>query len=726
MAELSNEDRLLGPMLVNAGLIKPAQLEEALRALAASPGARLRDELVRRGWVSAEVIDGATEASIVGPSSTAATHPPSSSGTTTQGPSSTAATLPPPVPEATVRVGGPASTLPTVSEGPSPSTAPTLKTGGATHEAPGKMPPEVVQASEDPKNRFGKYVLVKQLGHGGMAVVYKAWDTFLSHFVALKFILTQDIAGGDSSAAQEQVDQFMAEARLAVRLNHPNIARVYELGKHEDKFYMAQFFIDGPALHEVIHGTRGKSLDTLFYQDPKRHVKVMRDIADAMAYAHGMNPPIIHRDLKPANVMLDSSGRAYVVDFGLAKELRVDGGSMSGAVKGTPKYMAPEQAEGRSELMDGRTDVWALGVILYEMLAGRPPFEDENIHRLLSKIINDEPSWPRHVVTPQTAKLSASTKGVLTVPKDLEIIAMKCLQKDRRHRYQNARELVEDLDRVLGGQEVSVPDHSIYWVMGRWGRLARKHRWTLLPVAALLAAVAGLGLWAWSRPPAAPGPAVLPAGPESAAREALRKEVVALRDAFLAQPSASTLEPLAKRLEGLEPVLAPVARQGIGDWWVSFASQREGEGSALRARSPRERLSKEVRDRAEGLLRDLGLAEAVNRHAKLLGVNPVDLSKAAAEAQAVLAWRGTFSLAVNLHPWAEVRVRVGEKDFTGDASRQENVTPLRMADLPVGAVRLDFAREGSVKTVEVPAAELRDGAVLRVWGTWDRIERAVE
>ncbi len=703
MAGISAEDRLLGPMLVGAGLLKPEQLEEAIRHLDASPGTRLRDELVRRGWVSADVIDGATEASI-------------------QAPASTAPTLPPRAPDAAVKAG-PAPTRPTMAEGPSP-TAPTLKTGGEAHAAPGKTPPEVAQASEDPKNRFGKYVLVKQLGQGGMAVVYKAWDTFLSHFVALKFIRTQDIAGGESSAAQEQVDQFMAEARLAVRLNHPNIARVYELGKHEDKFYMAQFFIDGPALHEVIHGTKAKSLDTLFYQDPKRHVKIMRDIADAMAYAHGMNPPIIHRDLKPANVMLDSSGRAYVVDFGLAKELRVEGGSMSGAVKGTPKYMAPEQAEGRSELMDGRTDVWALGVILYEMLAGRPPFEDENIHRLLSKIINDEPAWPRHVVTPQTAKLSASTKGVLTVPKDLEIIAMKCLQKDRRHRYPNARDLVEDLDRVLGGQEVSVPEHSIYWMMGRWGRLARKHRWTLLPVAVLLAVIAGLGLRAFRRPPSAP--AAAPAGPESAAREALRREAVRLRDAFLGRPSVETIEPLAKKLEGLEPVLAPVARQGIGDWWVSYASQREAEGAALGARPPKERLSPAVRARAEALLKDLELAEAVNRRAALLDVRPADLSKAAGAARAVLAWRGTFALAADAHPWAEVRVRVGGRDFAGDAARQENVTPLRVADLPVGPVRLEFVRDGAARTLEVPESALKDGAVLRVWGTREKLEWAVE
>jgi len=707
MAGISPEDRLLGPMLVSAGLLQPGQLEEALREIEAAPGARLRDVLVRRGWVSAEVIDRATEASIQAPSPAA--------------PAPTAPSADP------TMKAGPAPTLPTMKEGP-PPTASTL--GPATAAAaplPGKMPPEVAEAAGDPKNRFGKYVLVRHLGQGGMAVVYKAWDTFLSHFVALKFIRTQEIADGSSPAAQDQVEQFMAEARLAVRLNHPNIARVYELGRHEDKFYMAQFYIDGPALHEVIHGTRGKSLDTLFYQDPGRYVKIMRDLADAMAYAHGMNPPIIHRDLKPANVMLDSSGRAYVVDFGLAKELRVEGGSMSGAIKGTPKYMAPEQAEGRSELMDGRTDIWALGVILYETLAGRPPFEDDNIHRLLSKIINDDPPWPRHVVTPQTAKFSPSTQGVLSVPRDLEIIAMKCLQKDRRHRYQSARELVEDLDRVLAGQKVSVPDHSVYWMMGRLGRLARRHRWTLIPVAVLLAAVAALGLWAFRRP-AAPPSAAVTAGPEAAAREARRREAVRLRDAFLARPCRETLEPLAKLLEGLEPVLAPVARQGIGDWWVAYASMREAEGAALAApgRPRRDWLEEDVRARARALLADLELAGEVNRRSALLDVHPADLSKAAEAARAVLDWRGTFTLAVNIHPWAEVRVLVGGRDFSGDAARQENLTPARRADLPVGPVRLEFAREGATKILEVPGAELRDGAVLRVWGTFDRLERQVE
>ncbi len=711
MGEINAEDRLLGPMLVSAGLLKPGQLEEAMRALEAAPGTRLRDELVRRGWVSAEVIDRATEASVQVPSRDSTPTSPTLAAETPTQPTMKPAASP---------------TAPTMKVDYGSSAAPTV--GGGTAAPPAgleNLPPEVAQAAGNPRNRFGKYILVQHLGQGGMAVVHKAWDTFLSHFVALKFIRTQDIAEEGSPAAREQVEQFMAEARLAVRLNHPNIARVYELGKHEDKFYMAQFYIDGPALNEVIHGTRARSQDTCFYQDPQRYVKIMRDLADAMAYAHGMSPPIIHRDLKPSNVILDGSGRAYVVDFGLAKELRVGGGTMSGAIKGTPKYMAPEQAEGRSELMDGRTDVWALGVILYEMLAGRPPFEDENIHRLLNKIINDEPAWPRHVVTPQTAKLSPSTKGALSVPRDLEIVAMKCLQKDRRHRYQSAKELVEDLDRVMKGQEVSVPEHSIYWMMGRMRRLARKHRWTLLPAAVLLGAAATLGVWAFGRGNVPP-PAVAP--PSDPALGAHRAEAVRLRDAFLANPSRETLEPLARLLEDLEPVLAPVARQGIGDWWVSFASQREAEGKALGVpgKPRREWLAEPVRERARALLGDVELAEEVNRRAALLDVRPADLSMVTGTARAVLAYRGTFTLAANVHPWAEVRLRIGGKDFTGDASRQENVTPVRYADLPVGDVVLEFSSGGSTKTVEVPGTELRDGAVLRVWGTWDRIEKAVE
>ncbi len=710
MAEIHPEDRLLGPALVSAGYLKREQLGEVLRAIEASPGLRLREELVRRGLVSAEVIDRATEASIQ--------VPPSASG-----PAPTAPTVPGGPPHQARPTGPP--TAATVN----PPTAATIGLRPDAEPAPGeKLPPEVAQAAENPKNRFSKYVLVRQLGRGGMAVVYKAWDSFLHHFVALKFIKTQDIADAGSPAAREQAEQFMAEARLAVRLNHPNIARIYELGQHEDKFYMAQYYIDGPTLHEVVHGTKDRSVDTRFYEDPQRYMKIMRDLADAMAYAHGLTPPIIHRDLKPSNVMLDSAGRAYVVDFGLAKELKVDGGSLSGTVKGTPKYMAPEQAEGRSSEMDGRTDIWALGVILYEMLTGRAPFEDENIHRLLSKIVNEDPPWPRHVVSSRTAKISPSTQGVLSIPRDVEMIAMKCLQKDRRHRYAGGRELVADLDRALGGQQVSAPDYSVYWFVGRLGRMARKHRWTLALAALLLGVVGFVAFDALFRregpapPPPVPGPS---AGGVSEER---RREVARIRDAFLGKPSRETLEPLVKLLSGIEPVLAGSARQGIGDWWVSYLPPREAESKALQGSGKPQKswLSEDVRRRARELLSDLEFAEAVNGHRQALDLGLADLAKSGGALRAILAWKGTFALSANVLPWASVRVEVGGKDFTGDAARQENLTPLRVAELPVGAVRLEFARDGATKTVEVPEAELRDGAVLRVWGPWEKLERAIE
>jgi serine/threonine protein kinase len=746
------QDKLLGHMLVSSGLLKRDQLDEVLEAIRKSPGLNLREELVRRGWVTREVLDRAFEASINVTARTAVSPPTAS----------------------TVGVGAPPPTAPTQADGaPTAGTLPKSQTAStigltpdeaAAVEDPSRLPPEVARAAENPKNRFGKYILLRPLGQGGMAVVYKAWDTFLSQFVALKFIKSQEFSDGEDKVKQGQFEAFMSEARLAVRLNHPNIARVYELGKNEDKFYMAQYFIDGPTLHEVIHGTRNRSLETQFYGDPQRYVKIMRDLAKAMAYAHSLTPPIIHRDLKPSNVLLDSTGHAYVVDFGLAKELKVDGGSMSGSVKGTPKYMAPEQAEGRSRDMDGRTDIWALGVILYEMLTGRAPFEDENIHRLLSRIVNDEPPWPRHVVASQTAKISPSSQGALAIPRELETIAMKCLQKDKRHRYATAQELVDDLERALKGERISVPDHSFYWAMGRLGRWIRRHRLALLFLVLGLGAAGAAVTTGWIRPRLALRELVArgdqlardhrleelapieeaiaridPLHPKLAEYRRLREdlgkislarlaEVVAIRDAFLNRPSAESLSALATMLAGVEPVLAATARQGLREWWVGFTSSREVEASALygTGKPSREWLSEEVRKRALQIQKDLELAQRVLAQAPTLGIPPVDLGRAEESLRAILSWRGSFTLVANIHPWAQVRVRVGPKDLSRESSQQEDMTPLRYEGLPVGALRLEFSGGPGARVVEVPESALRDGAVLRVWGTFDRIEQAID
>ncbi|HEX7901276.1 MAG TPA: serine/threonine-protein kinase [Planctomycetota bacterium] len=693
MADPSADDKLLGHMLMSSRLITREQLERGLQELRDGRGASLREILIAKGWVSADILDQANAASIAYPPPTAPTLP-----------------------------AAPAPTSPTVAAptaetiGLSPTYVPPAPSRPAAPES--EFPPEVREAAASNKSRFGKYILVRQLGAGGMAVVYKAWDTLLQHFVALKFIKTQDFGDEDETAAKEQISTFLAEARLTVKLNHPNIARVYELGQIDDRYYMSQFYIDGPTLHEVIHGTRQKSLETLFYGNPKKYIQIMRDISEAMGYAHALTPSVIHRDLKPSNIMLDTSGRAYVVDFGLAKELKVDAASLSGAVKGTPKYMAPEQAEGRSKDMDGRTDIWALGVILYEMLSGRAPFEDDNIHRLLSKIVGAEAPWPRHVVQSGTVKISPSTAGAISIPRELEIIAMKCIQKDRKHRYPTCKDLVDDLDRALKGEEISIPEHSL-----QLGRAVKRHALAIASALLLLAGVGGLFAWApWSRPPAVVAPTP-PPPVDAGVPDGRRAQIAEIRDAFLRNPSDATLGPLVALLAKIEPVLEATARQGVAEWFTSQASRVDVDVRALHARPDWMGLQ----DRGRALLADLAFLERAAERRDVLKLSPAaDLAELSRRARDVADWKGTFTLVANLHPWAAVKIDVAGKARPLDASRQEDVTPLRADKLPVGELSLRFSRGDASKTLTVAAKELRHGAVVRVWGTLDKLEHAIE
>jgi serine/threonine protein kinase len=752
------DDLTLGKLLVESGALTPQQLETTLQSM--PPEVTLKQELVKRGLVKEDVIF----------QSLTMLRP----GTEPSKPSSTKATV----------------------------TAGTLSPSAISQ--PGTLlPPEVIECSKNPKNKFGKYILVKQLGAGGMAVVYKAWDTFLNHYVALKFIKTQEFVEGETQASIEQVEAFLAEARLSVRLNHPNIARVYELGKEGDKFFMAQYYIDGPNLHEVVHGGKGPSVQTMFYQEPKRFIGIMRDISSAMAYAHSLQPPIIHRDLKPANVMLDSSGRAYVVDFGLAKELKVGQHSVSGVIKGTPKYMAPEQAEGHSSEIDHRTDIWALGVILYEMLTGRGPFEADNLHHLLNKIVNDEPVWPRQVVNDRTAKIAPSSKGALSVNRDLELVCMKCLHKDKRHRYASAQELADDLNRVLQGEPISVSDNSLTWVAGRVIRRVKKNKWAFVAVAALLVALLGVGVWAMTRPKADPKEqianfvalgdkalaekkyqelltiatniasldpnhpkvaeyrkayedsvrkrleelirdgdaavrdgrfnalpaiqdaikAIEPRHPKIAEYETAKtasadqlKQAKEARQAFLDSPSADTLGRLSAFVKG-SPSLATVALDGVGAWWSNCVAGLKTDADDAHGKGRDAWLEKPARDKAQNVLQRLALADAVLRDADVLQLPKPDLADIGARMREILDWKGAFTLVADVRPWASVKIAIGGRPHALDPAAHDNVTPLHLAGLPVGDLKLEFARGGAAKSLDVPSASLRPGAVLRVWGT---------
>ncbi|HKD78719.1 MAG TPA: serine/threonine-protein kinase [Candidatus Angelobacter sp.] len=260
----------------------------------------------------------------------------------------------------------------------------------------------------------GRYEIVSELGRGAMGVVYKALDPTIGRTVALK-TMRLDVHGLD---AQEMVRRFQNEARAAGVLNHPNIVTIYDAGEEDGIFYIAMEFIEGTTLHELLAEKRVLPTDEV--------VQISRQICRGLDYAHSNG--IVHRDVKPANIMLTPNGTVKIMDFGIAKS----GGQVTntGQVLGTPNYMAPEQVKGRP--LDGRSDLFSLGVILYEMLTGEKPFVGQNVTTIIYKIVNETPITPRDLD--------------VTVHPGLSAIVTKALAKAPDDRYQSGAELIRDLE----------------------------------------------------------------------------------------------------------------------------------------------------------------------------------------------------------------------------------------------------------------------------------------
>jgi serine/threonine protein kinase len=344
--------------------------------------------------------------------------------------------------------------------------------GVVTIASPKTLPPEVAAVAKDPKRLFGKYVLMKELGRGGAGVVYKAWDTLLQQYVALKFIRDQGSLESETTSGSAQIEEFQREARMSVKLRHPNIVRIYELGCMSNRYYLSMEYIEGGSLLEVIHGGKERNTKTCYPQEPEKFIKILQKVAEGVSYAHTLTPPVVHRDLKPHNVLVDKSGNPYVVDFGLAKEVELseDGNTLTGVVKGTPSYMAPEQAEGRNRDVDTRSDVYSLGAILYEMLTGRPPFTAESVPELLRRIATEIPERPNDVIVKAAQGSPDTSKKPKPVPKPLETICLKALEKNKADRYQSAKDFAEDLERFLKNEDILATEP------GLWRRIRRKIR----------------------------------------------------------------------------------------------------------------------------------------------------------------------------------------------------------------------------------------------------------
>jgi eukaryotic-like serine/threonine-protein kinase len=311
------------------------------------------------------------------------------------------------------------------------------QTGFAGGDSASQAPTRVATGAADgPRGRLPSlpdYELLGELGHGGMGVVYKARQISLNRVVALKMIPAGALASPQLRA------RFQVEAEAVASLQHPNIVQVYEVGEYDFCPYLAMEFVDGGNLYEYLAGEP---------PPPPAAAELVETLARAIHRAHQRG--IVHRDLKPANILLgrdpDGAGTLHLIpkitDFGLAKRLAEGKGqTATGAIMGTPSYMAPEQASGRVREIGPPTDVYALGAILYEMVTGQPPFQGETELDTIKRVMSEEPAAPCRL----RPKL----------PRDLETICLKCLEKEPARRYASAESLADDLRRFLNGEPIT-------------------------------------------------------------------------------------------------------------------------------------------------------------------------------------------------------------------------------------------------------------------------------
>ncbi|WP_145091043.1 serine/threonine-protein kinase [Anatilimnocola aggregata] len=459
---------------------------------------------------------------------TLAKPPPKDSGLTGTNLSDLTQALPPTKASARVPENAPAvasdATLP-------PPKRPLPPASAAPIETAMSMPPSLA-AAKPPARRFGNYDLVDTIAKGGMGIVYKAKHLKLNRIVALKMILSGRFAD------DLEVQRFYSEAESAARLRHANIVGIHDVGECEGQHFFSMDYIEGKSLADLL---KDQALS------PKHAAELMQTISAAMHYAH--TEGVVHRDLKPSNVLLDIAGVPLITDFGLAKQ--VEGGqsqmTMQGTVVGTPSYMPPEQAAGRIDEVNVRSDVYSLGAILYELLSGRPPFRGASPFETIKQVLENEPVALR-ILSP-------------AIPRDLETICHKCLQKEAEKRYATAKELAEELGRFLRGEPILAQPI---------GPIARGWRWCKRnPFIAAASAAALFGLM--SALAATTVGYVQTSAALAQSEESRRQAMEAVNDLFT-QVSENTL--LNK--PGLQPLRKELLGRALS-YYQRFLQQRSGD-----------------------------------------------------------------------------------------------------------------------------------------------------
>jgi serine/threonine-protein kinase len=550
--------------------------------------------------------------------------------------------------------------------------------------APSGTPREVAEVASDPARQINQYILVAQVGAGGMGAVWKSWDTNELRWVAVKFLNAID---------DDSIRRFRREAQVTQRLKHPNICTIHDVAEGKGRPYLVMDFLEGGPI-----GSAGAPLRATV----ETFVKVCR----AIDYAHKNG--VIHRDIKPANIMVSPAGEPCVTDFGLAKVVMPQSTiSIAAAVMGTPSFMPPEQASGRIQAQDEKSDLYSLGATLYTVATGKPPFEQENATATLFEVCTHDPVAPR--------KINAM------IPRPLEAVILKAMDKDKRLRYASAEEMALDLERFLKGEPVLArPPGSLRKVLRR----VRANPLAAGGIAAFVLAVAVM-VALLLRPRAEssviinnPPPVEPPSGTE--AERGWREKFLPFQVELAYHNFGTFPEARFVELRRLMASMPPTLEAWVAEWFLGQAVLLPGEVWPKREwMEKRDEAARRVRWCKSVQLILEGADEKFGGARNLAAGGVTRFSP-------VADYRGCVTLRVMAMPFAEVRsLRAGSawpvKDGRRIAGGPVQYTPFIIEDLDIADLELILVDPaGAERKLSIPGANLKHGCRYTYSGSLDK------